>query len=71
VEIVEPTYPPYSGEEPTCPKCFSVSAYTTYMPYGRCSHAGRDSLVIGLMPNERLHRSCSNCGYAWDEAVQS
>jgi hypothetical protein len=62
-------YPDYSGEEPTCPKCFYAGASTTYMAYGRCYHSS--GVTIGLMPNERLHRACSNCGYAWDESVRS
>ena len=62
-------FPLYSGEKPTCPKCGYAGATTTYLPHGRCSHYGADYEVVGDDLNERLHRSCTNCGYSWDEAT--
>lgn len=62
------TLPPYSGKEPTCPKCGHVGASTRFLSYGRCQH-GSDTLVLGWEPNDRLHRECGNCSYAWDEAT--
>lgn len=60
--------PPYSGEEPTCPKCLNVGARTQYLAHGRCVH-GSGGGIVGVIPNERLHRKCWRCDYAWDEAV--
>ena len=62
--------PPYSGEEPLCSKCNEFGASTTYMQGGTCHHWGSENVVIGLQANERLHRSCKNCGYQWDEATR-
>lgn len=62
-------YPPYSGPEPYCPKCLNEGASTLYMQVGECTH-GTDNTWRGLQFNERLHRSCSNCGYSWDEAIK-
>lgn len=60
-------YPPFSGDDPTCPKCRNVGARTKYLRFGDCTH-GTD-LVIGFRPNERLHRECRRCGFEWDEAL--
>lgn len=59
--------PPYSGEDPKCIKCGHEGAATEYRAYGQCIHPTSEQR--GLEPNERLHRTCSNCDYAWDEAV--
>lgn len=62
------TLPPYSGPNPTCPKCSHEEALTEYRAYGECIHDGTTG-SIGLQPNERLHRECLRCSYAWDEAL--
>ena len=63
------TYPPYSGEDCVCAKCLHVGARTIYMQGGQCSHWIGSYEVIGMFVNERLHRECRNCDYAWDEAI--
>ncbi|MFI8351347.1 hypothetical protein [Streptomyces sp. NPDC085596] len=60
--------PPFSGDTPTCPKCRYRGASTQYRELGHCIHGERD-VVIGCQKNERLHRECERCGYAWDEAL--
>ncbi|WP_330173024.1 hypothetical protein OG875_05095 [Streptomyces sp. NBC_01498] len=62
--------PPYTGPGVVCPKCGGEGADTEYRAHGTCLHSPTDD-VIGLNPNERLHRTCGTCGYAWDEAVQN
>lgn len=59
--------PPYSGDNPTCPKCLNVGAFTEYRAHGTCIHEA--GFVFGYDDNERLHRECSRCGYRWDEAL--
>lgn len=61
--------PPFSGDTPTCSKCGHAGARTSFLKYGSCEHDGRETLVIGFQPNERLHRECQRCDYAWDEAT--
>jgi rubredoxin len=60
--------PPFSGDKPTCPKCGHGDAYTEYRGNGTCVHGGSGG-YFGFGPNERLHRQCARCGYAWDEAT--
>jgi hypothetical protein len=36
------------------------------MAMGHCVHP---DVVIGIEVNERLHRECRRCDYAWDEAT--
>lgn len=60
--------PPFSGDDPVCPKCQHKGASTRFMAIGRCVHDGSDT-VIGMAKNERLHRECNRCSYAWDEAL--
>jgi predicted nucleic-acid-binding Zn-ribbon protein len=59
--------PPFSGDDPTCPKCKNNGAATRYLAVGYCNHAS--DLIIGVHANERLHRECNRCSYAWDEAI--
>lgn len=61
------TLPPFSGDDPTCPKCGNVGATVKFMALGDCVHESR--LTLGLHRNERLHRECRRCDYAWDEAT--
>ena len=72
-KVGEKMLPPYSGEDVTCPKCGHAGAHTTFLDHGECQHsAGPGRVVIlGVEPNERLHRECDNCSYAWDEAIVS
>lgn len=60
------SHPPYSGPAVRCTKCGNKGAHTSYMAYGRCTHAWPYE-VIGSEPNERLHRECERCGHQWDE----
>jgi rubredoxin len=62
-----PPLPPFSGDDTVCPKCQHKGASTRYMALGRCLHDSGDT--IGFAKNERLHRECTRCGYAWDEAL--
>jgi hypothetical protein len=63
--------PPFSGDRPQCPKCGHKSARVVYLAYGKCRHTSYvgTGVVIGFQPNERLHRECDRCGFAWDEAL--
>jgi predicted nucleic-acid-binding Zn-ribbon protein len=63
----QPSLPPFSGDEPTCAKCGKVGAITQYLAYGTCHHEAE--MIIGVELNERLHRACERCEYAWDEAT--
>lgn len=62
------TLPPYSGSDTTCVKCGNKGAFTEYLGHGKCLHDPVGT-VLGFEPNERLHRQCSRCDYAWDEAT--
>jgi hypothetical protein len=57
--------PPFSGDDPTCLKCGRKGASTKWLAYGRCEHIS--GFILGWEPNERLHRECLRCDYAWDE----
>lgn len=63
------TLPPYTGPGVVCLKCGGEGADTEFRAHGVCVHPSDE--VIGLNPNERLHRTCWNCGFAWDEAVRN
>lgn len=68
------TLPPFSGHSTTCAKCGRHAQHeVTYLADGWCTHAGQDSAVVNIMGGdagqERLHRSCTTCGYTWDEAT--
>lgn len=60
--------PPFSGDEPTCPKCSHSEAYTEYKPEGA---PGSGSLNWGAGSGrvERLERRCGRCDFTWDEAI--
>jgi thymidine kinase len=61
--------PPFSGDEPTCTKCGHIGASTLYLAHGECIHDPGPEISIGYEANERLHRECRRCDYAWDEAL--
>lgn len=63
------TLPPFSGDDPTCAKCGHVGARTEYRDVGSCEHRAGPAVVLGWESNQRLHRECRRCDYAWDEAV--
>jgi hypothetical protein len=58
--------PPFSGDNPTCPKCAHTDAYTEYKPDGTPG-TGSGSWEAGFP--ERLERRCARCDYTWDEAI--
>jgi predicted nucleic-acid-binding Zn-ribbon protein len=60
--------PPYSGPEPTCPKCGNEGAATEFRALGECLHETGEQ-VHTFARNERLHRTCYRCGHQWDEAT--
>lgn len=60
------TLPPFSGDNPQCPKCGNEEADTRYLAHGQCAHPDTS---IGWQPNPRLHRTCTRCDYQWDEAT--
>jgi len=60
--------PPYTGPDVVCVKCGHEGAFTTYRAAGQCLH-DQVGTVLGFHPNERLHRQCARCDYAWDEAT--
>ena len=64
------SYPPYSGDEPTCVKCGREGdTFTQYREHGQCIHGPGLEDAVGYERNERLHRECARCGYEWDEAI--
>jgi hypothetical protein len=60
--------PPFSGDDTTCAKCGNKEAFTSYRERGTCLHDTAGG-VYGFALNERLHRQCTHCDYAWDEAT--
>ena len=61
--------PPYSGERGTCEKCGSSGAGTAYYdPRRSCTHYNGPGALV-RWGQERMHRSCRTCGYAWDEQL--
>lgn len=64
--------PPFSGEEPTCPKCGHTGASTRYRaarPRMLWDPWNDQSVMRGPLP-ERLQRECDRCQFCWDEALQ-
>jgi hypothetical protein len=64
----------YTGMDTPCSKCGNEGARTTYLNSMLCIHRsdGDFSEIERSEPdnkNERLHRTCWNCGYQWDEAT--
>lgn len=61
--------PSYSAEEGTCGKCGAARAGTAYCPTTvACTHIsnlGRKA----MWGQERMHRACTRCGFAWDEQL--
>lgn len=65
-----PDYPPYSGDDSKCAKCGNEESYTRYCA-GRCiGNGARHHEVLGTS-DEHFCRSCSRCGFTWDEAIPS
>lgn len=56
-----PGLPPFSGDDPKCPKCSHYDATTTHVPTGARTPEG--------CTGECLQRECDRCGYAWAEAT--
>ncbi|MDQ0758677.1 hypothetical protein [Streptomyces canus] len=63
---MSPELPPFSGDEPTCPKCGNEGACTFYRAKGEPS-PGQVAMASTLP--ERLERRCTRCDYGWDEAT--
>ena len=65
-------YPPFSGQNPPCAKCEDTREKgAKAVSYGRAMRApnGRLMFVHVHTDAEDLHlvRSCSNCGWEWEE----
>ena len=55
-------YPPYSGDDATCPKCTVGTMLTHFEPVStRWLHQGSRRLWTGA--SEWLLRKCDNCGF--------
>lgn len=63
------TYPPFSGDDPTCTACGFAGARTTYIGFGECVHPGDEMIHIYGSNNPHLCRECRRCGRKWDEAT--
>lgn len=57
-------YPPYSGDDATCPKC-GGEMDKSYQSAGTI-HVRGNMMRLGRGP-EWLLRECFDCGYAWPE----
>ncbi|GAA4229449.1 ribosomal protein S27AE [Streptosporangium album] len=61
--------PPYSGLEPTCPKCGWIGASLQYREArGPIALPWNTAYVVDVARPERLARHCQSCGFHWDEA---
>lgn len=62
-EVVMPKQPlpSFSGDNPTCPKCRNVGAFTKWKAAYR--------LGGSVLEEECLTRSCTRCEYEWAEAL--
>ncbi|MEW2568394.1 hypothetical protein [Streptomyces sp. NPDC047070] len=64
--------PPYSGDDPLCPKCADTQAHTDYRPAidtRRIAAEWNGKIVLrGPLP-ERLERTCTRCSYQWVETL--
>lgn len=62
--------PPYSGHSGACVKCGQEAANTRYYSEGQsCIHEDQDGPRV-RWGQERLHRTCKECGYSRDEEVR-
>lgn len=60
--------PPFSGDDPLCPKCAHIGAHTAHRADGE--HGSDQRPTYGRSARgERLERSCGRCGFVWDEAL--
>jgi hypothetical protein len=65
------TLPPFSGDEPACPKCGHKGASTRYRnarPRALWNTWNDEIVMRGPLP-ERLQRECERCDFLWDEAL--
>lgn len=70
LDSLQQDLPAFSGVETRCAKCGWPQATVAYTPSGICDHIGGSIMnVVGGGINERLHRTCTLCGFMWDEAV--
>ncbi|MFB8772127.1 hypothetical protein [Streptomyces broussonetiae] len=60
--------PPFSGDNPTCPKCSKTGAFTQYRAAGEYS-GNEDQRFAPSPKGERLERTCQRCDFLWDEAL--
>lgn len=62
--------PPFTGNGGSCPKCGQQDAKTMYFSVGEsCYHNDNEGPKL-RWGQERLHRTCKECGYARDEEVK-
>lgn len=60
--------PPFDRAR-ACAKCGSIGARVEYRgPMSATTNPDRAGNVTTAWP-ERLHRTCGECGYSWDEAT--
>lgn len=61
--------PSYTAEDGECVKCGADFAKVEFLASGQtCTHV-HGSGWKAMWGQERLHRTCRDCGYSWDEAV--
>lgn len=61
--------PSYSAQKGICEKCGAMDALTSHHAPGRsCTHAWKAGWRT-VWGQERMHRTCSVCGFAWDERL--
>lgn len=60
--------PPFSGDNPTCPKCGHTEAVTRHRKAGEPRTGEAVLLARAARYPERLERECWRCDFVWDEA---
>lgn len=63
--MTDQPYPPFSGDDVTCPKCGGMVG-KSYQPAGTFCPPGSSIPRLGNGP-EWLRRRCEDCCYAWPE----
>ena len=61
--------PPFSGDNPTCPKCGHKGAVTRHRKAGEPRTGEVVLIARAARYPERLERNCWRCDFTWDEAL--